>query len=110
ASAEPFIAPELMRARTNLRALQGAPAAEVEAGYRDALAGARRVGSIAFALRAASGLASYLRGHDRADEGRAVLAEACEPFGDRADTHDLVEARALLCTLRDRRKDCTTAP
>jgi len=101
ASGEPFIAPELMRARTSLRALQGAPAAEIEAGYRDALAGAGGVGSVAFALRAASALASFLRDHDRAGEARTVLAAACAPFGDRADTRDLVEARVLLRALEE---------
>src|SRR5439155_14783398 len=87
---------DTLRRRAELRALEGAAAAEVEAVFRNALAVARRQGARAYELRTAVAYARFLRHHGRAAEGRELLAPIYAAFTEGLDTRDLVEAKALL--------------
>jgi DNA-binding SARP family transcriptional activator len=87
------------RRRAELRAAQGAPDAEVEAGLVEALTVASRQGARLFELRAA---ASLLRRRLDAGDGRSVdearsrLAAVLDAFPEGGGTPDLREAAALL--------------
>jgi hypothetical protein len=81
--------------RAELLERAGAPATEVEATYADALASARRQGSVALELRVALSYARWLGSHDRSGQARALLAPLCERLGDEAGA-DARDAHALL--------------
>ena len=72
---------------------------EIEEAERDFLETrtiARRLGSKAFELRAATSLARLLRDTGRRDEARAMLTEIYNCFTEGFDTADLKDAKALL--------------
>ena len=81
---------ELLRAQ-NLSADSGA-----EASFRRAIEAARRQTARSWELRAATSLARLQRDQGYRDEARALLAPIYNWFTEGFDTHDLVEAKALL--------------
>jgi predicted ATPase len=64
----------------------------VEETYLQALAVAHRQGALAYELRAALSLMRLVRTPD----ARARLAALYSSFNEGLDTHDLIEAKALL--------------
>jgi class 3 adenylate cyclase/predicted ATPase len=90
---------ELHRTRGDLLAsLQRSDAAE--AGFRDAIAVARRQSAKLWELRAATGLARLWREQERENEARALLEPVYNWFSEGRDTPDLAAARTLLGELR----------
>lgn len=93
--------------RAELLRRQGAPAADVEAAYRNALASARRLNARSFELRAATGYARWQREDDPA-AARQLLGEVLGGFTEGLDTRDLRDAANLLAELNadcDRRHE-----
>jgi tetratricopeptide (TPR) repeat protein len=91
---------DTLRRRAELLARAGAEPAQVEATFRDALTVARRQGSRAYELRSATAYALFLHAHGRTAEARTLLAPVYGCFTEGFETHDLIEAKALLDELR----------
>ena len=87
--------PETLRLRGELRLIQGQTEL-AEAGFREAIALAQKIGAKAWELRATTSLADMLAKHGRRDEARAMLAEIYGWFTEGFDTADLKDAKALL--------------
>ena len=87
---------ELRRIEGELRLLAGAPEADVEACFVEALAVARRQEARSFELRAATSLARLWQGTGRRSEARDLLAPIYAWFTEGFDTADLQDARALV--------------
>ena len=90
---------EGLRVRALARLSQGAPFAEVEALFQQALATARRQNARLFELRTATSLAQVWRDAGRVDEARALLAPVHGWFTSGHHTVDLTQARAVLNSL-----------
>jgi predicted ATPase len=91
---------EGFRVRACARLAQSAPLAEVEALFQRGLATAQRQSARLFELRTATSLAQLWRDAGRVDEARALLAPLYGWFTSGHDTVDLVQARAVLDSLR----------
>lgn len=91
---------EALRVRACARLAQGAPLAEVEVLFERALATARTQNARLFELRIATSLARIWRDAGRMDDARALLAPLHGGFTGGQDTVDLVEARAMLDSMR----------
>ncbi|HZY59752.1 MAG TPA: AAA family ATPase, partial [Candidatus Binataceae bacterium] len=87
--------PESLRLRGELRVKQGQTEL-AEAGFREAIALARKIGAKAWELRATTSLGEMLARHGRRDEARSMLAEIYGWFTEGFDTADLKDAKALL--------------
>ena len=87
--------PETLRMRGELRLAQG-QIELAEAGFREAIALAQKMGAKAWELRATTSLAEMLANHGRRNEARAMLAEIYNWFTEGFDTADLKDAKALL--------------
>ncbi len=88
ATDERWAEPELHRIRGLLLERSGESAAAVEASHRRALASARHLGTTAWALRAATSLAAWLRAQGRTAEARDALAPAVAYSGDLPENPD----------------------
>jgi predicted ATPase len=64
--------------------------------FRDAIRIARKRSAKSWELRAATSLARLLNPQGRRDEARAMLANIYNWFTEGFDTHDLIDAKALL--------------
>jgi class 3 adenylate cyclase/tetratricopeptide (TPR) repeat protein len=93
--------PETLRLRGELRLIQG-QIEQAEAGFREAIALARKMGAKAWELRATMSLARLLDQQDKRGEARAMLAEIYGWFTEGFDTADLKDAKALLDELEGR--------
>ncbi|HEY0569507.1 MAG TPA: AAA family ATPase [Xanthobacteraceae bacterium] len=91
---------EALRVRACARLAQGAPHAEVEPLFQRALATARTQNARLFELRIATSLARIWRDAGRVDDARALLAPLHDGFTSGHDTMDLVQARAMLDSMR----------
>lgn len=91
-----FYEPELQRLRGRVLQQLGADSARLEACFRDVLDAARRQGSKALELRAATSLAGVLTDCGKAEEAESLLERAYHDFSEGFATRDLREARALL--------------
>ena len=87
--------PETLRLRGELRHKQGQTGL-AEAGFREAIALAQKMGAKAWELRATISLTRMLNRHGRRDEARAMLADICGWFTEGFDTADLKDAKAPL--------------
>ena len=87
---------ELRRLEGELRLLAGAPEAEAEACFVEALAVARRQEARSFELRAATSLARLWRDQGRRAEAHDLLAPIYGWFTEGFDTPDLRDARVLV--------------
>jgi len=92
---ERYARPESLRVRGEVRLSLG-DGKSAEADFREAIALARQMSAKAWELRAATSLARLLRGTNRRDEARALLAEIYNWFTEGFDTADLKDAKALL--------------
>jgi predicted ATPase len=68
----------------------------LEAGHRDALALAHRLGAKLIELRAAVSLGRLLQSQGRSADARELLAPLYAAFTEGVDARDLRDARALL--------------
>jgi class 3 adenylate cyclase/tetratricopeptide (TPR) repeat protein len=100
ATGQHFAEAEWFRVRACTRLSQGAPLAEVEALFKRGLATARRQNARLFELRIATSLAQFWRDVGRLDNARTLLAPTYESFTSGHDTADLVQARAVLLSMR----------
>jgi predicted ATPase/DNA-binding winged helix-turn-helix (wHTH) protein len=93
---------ELLRIKAELALAQGAPqaAATAEKHFLQALDWARRQETLAWELRAATGLARLWREQGRSAKALELLEPVYERFTEGFGTADLKTARALLDTLR----------
>ena len=93
---------ELLRIKAELTLAQGAPqaAAAAEKHFLQALDWARRQETLAWELRAATGLARLWREQGRSAEALELLEPVYERFTEGFETVDLKAARALFDTLR----------
>jgi predicted ATPase len=93
---------ELLRRKGELLLLGPGPTAvaAAETCFHQALDVARHQGALALELRAAMSLARLWRGQQRASEARKLLAAVYRRFREGFGTADLVEAKALLASLR----------
>ena len=91
---------EALRVRACARLAQGAPLAEVELLFQRALATARMQNARLFELRTATSLARVWRDAGRADEARSLLGPLHDWFSGGHATMDLVQARAMLDSMR----------
>jgi tetratricopeptide (TPR) repeat protein len=87
--------PEILRLRGELRLKQG-DTELADADFREAIALAQKIGAKAWELRTMMSLARLLDRTGRRDEARAMLAEIYNWFTEGFDTHDLIDAKALL--------------
>ena len=87
--------PETLRLRGELRLKHG-KIELAEAGFREAIALAQKIGAKAWELRAALSLARLLAKQGRRDEARSMLAEIYGWFTEGFDTADLEDAKSLL--------------
>jgi len=87
--------PETLRLRGELRLKHG-KIELAEAGFREAIALAQKIGAKAWELRAALSLARLLVKQGRRDEARSMLAEIYGWFTEGFDTADLEDAKSLL--------------
>jgi adenylate cyclase len=78
-------------------------AGQAEACFQRALELARKSKAKSLELRAATSLARAWQARGRAADARRLLGGICKWFGARANTGDLVEARALLSALASAR-------
>jgi predicted ATPase len=92
---ERYCEAELHRLRGELLLARGDEAG-AEAGFRQAIAVARRQQAKSWELRAATSLAGLLQAQERTGEARKALAEIYNWFTEGFDTSDLLAARALL--------------
>ncbi len=90
---------ELLRLQAELLGSAGAPEAEIETCFRQALDLARRQGAQSLALRAATGLARLWQRSGRIEEARQLLTPLYAGFTEGFDTQDLRAAHALLAVL-----------
>jgi len=93
-----FYATELHRLIGELWAQRG-ERGRAEASLRTAVGLARDQQARVFQLRAATSLARVLRDAGQPAAGRSLIAEACEWFGDKLATRDVLAARMLLAEL-----------
>jgi class 3 adenylate cyclase/tetratricopeptide (TPR) repeat protein len=91
---------EGLRVRACARLAQGAPLAEVEMLLQRGLATARRQHARLFELRTATSLAQVWRDAGRVDDARALLTPAYGWFKSGHHTVDLIQARAVLDSIR----------
>ena len=91
---------EGLRVRACARLSQGAPLAEVEMLFQRALATARKQHARLFELRTATSLAQVWRDAGRRDDARALLAPAYGWFTSGHNTVDLIQARAVLDSIK----------
>jgi predicted ATPase/class 3 adenylate cyclase len=96
ATGQHYAEAEGFRVRACTRFSQGAPLAEVEALFKRGLATARRQNARLFELRIATSLAQIWRDVGRFDGAYTLLAPVCESFTSGHDTADLIQARAVL--------------
>jgi class 3 adenylate cyclase len=87
---------DTLRRRAELLGRQHAEPAAIETVFREALAVARRQGSKAYELRAATSLARWLGDQGRAEEGCTLLRPIHAAFTEGFDTPDLIDAKTLL--------------
>jgi class 3 adenylate cyclase/tetratricopeptide (TPR) repeat protein len=87
--------PEILRLRGEMRLKQG-QIELAEAGLREAVSLAQKMGAKAWELRATMSLARLLAKLGRRDDARAILAEIYGWFTQGFDTLDLKDAKALL--------------
>jgi len=87
--------PEALTCRGELR-LKVGQAELAEADFREAIALAQNMRAKAWELRATTSLARLLRGSNRRDEARTMLAQIYNWFTEGFDTADLKDAKALL--------------
>ncbi len=87
--------PETLRLRGELRLKQG-QIELAEAGFREAIALAQKIGAKAWELRATISLADLLAKQGRRDEARSMLAAIYGWFPEGFDIADLKDAKALL--------------
>jgi len=100
-----WVTPELLRLKGELLLLQNGSAAEAEALFRQALAGARRQEALSWELRAATSFARLLRNQGRPADAIACLQPVYDRFTEGFDTGDLIAAKQLLDELGDARRD-----
>jgi predicted ATPase len=100
-----WVTPELLRLKGELLLLQNGSAAEAEALFRQALAGARRQEALSWELRAATSFARLLRNQGRPADAIACLQPVYDRFTEGFDTGDLIAAKQLLDELDDARRD-----
>jgi predicted ATPase len=91
---------ELDRIESELRQIQGAPAPDVEACLRKAIAVSRHQGAKSIELRSATSLARLWRNQSKSTQALDLLAPVYGWFTEGFDTPDLQEAKALLDNLR----------
>jgi class 3 adenylate cyclase/tetratricopeptide (TPR) repeat protein len=96
---ERFFVPELLRLRGELRRAQGAPDAEVDRCFGEAIAQARDLEALALELRAVASRSRLLRDQGRAREAADALGDVLGRFREGFDTGDLKDARALWTEL-----------
>ena len=101
-SEERWILAELLRLKGELVLVHAAPnaTAVAEDHFRQSLEWAGRQGALAWELRTAMSLARLRHRQRKTSEARKLLAAVYERFTEGFDTTDLVEAKALLKTLR----------
>jgi hypothetical protein len=87
--------PETLRLRGQLRLKKGQTEL-AEAGFRETIALAQKMGAKAWELRATMSLAEMLARQGCRDEARSMLAEIYGWFTEGFDTTDLKDAKALL--------------
>jgi predicted ATPase len=95
-SAERFFEAEIYRLRGELLLQAGAPQAEVEECFDQAIQIAQRQEANSLELRAAMSLARLWQRQGKIAEARQMLAEIYGWFTEGFDTADLQEAKALL--------------
>jgi predicted ATPase len=100
-SLERYYVAELLRIRGDLHLQQG-DAVNAEASFREALAFAERQGVVAFALRAAMGLARTLTMRGAIAEAHECLAPVVARFREGRDSADLLDAQSQLDQLSSR--------
>ena len=100
-----WVTPELLRLKGELLLLQNGSAAEAEALFRQALAGARRQEALSWELRAATSFARLLRNQGRPADAIACLQPVYDRFTEGFGTGDLIAAKQLLDELGDARRD-----
>ncbi|HEY7581322.1 MAG TPA: adenylate/guanylate cyclase domain-containing protein [Acetobacteraceae bacterium] len=96
-----FWCAEFYRIEGEIRRRAGAPDAQVESCFANAVDWAGRQQAKSFGLRAATSLARLWRDRGRDDEARDLLTPIYEWFTEGFDTADLKDARRLLDELRD---------
>jgi tetratricopeptide (TPR) repeat protein len=94
-SSELVYRPETLRLQGELRIKLG-QIDLAEAGFREAIALAQKIGAKAWELRATMSLARLLNEQGRRDEARVMLAEIYGWFTEGFDTADLKDAKSLL--------------
>ena len=87
---------ELHRIQGELLRHSGGDEEEIEECFLEALGVARRQGSAALELRAATSLSRLRRAQDKSRQARELLAEVYGRFDEGFDTADLKEAKELL--------------
>ena len=90
---------ELHRLKGEMLLLQGAPEAEIEACYQQALKTARSQEAKSFELRAAMSLSRLWQSRGEGHRSRDLLDDVYSWFTEGFDTRDLREARQLLADL-----------
>ena len=100
ANAPRFDDAEGLRVRACARLAQGAPLAEVEVLFQRGLATARRQHARLFELRTATNLAQVWRDAGRVDDAHALLAPTYGWFTSGHQTPDLIQARAVLDSMK----------
>jgi predicted ATPase/DNA-binding winged helix-turn-helix (wHTH) protein len=100
---EHWVMSELLRIKSELLLLHGAPAAEAAAEdhFRQALDWARRQGALSFELRAATSLARLQRDQGRPADAIALLQPVYDRFTEGFETADLKTAKMLLDALAE---------
>src|ERR1700731_4631868 len=91
---------EALRVRASARLAQGAPLAEVEVLLQRGLTTARRQHARLFELRTATSLAQVWRDAGRIDDARTLLAPTYNWFTSGHHMVDLIQARAVLDSMR----------
>ena len=94
---------ELLRIKSELLLLHGAPAAAAAAEdhFRQALDWARRQGALSLELRAATSLARLQRDQGRPADAMALLQPVYDRFTEGFETADLKAAKMLLDALAE---------
>jgi tetratricopeptide (TPR) repeat protein len=88
--------PMAMMVRADVTLRSGAPAAEVEMAYREAIESGHSQGNKLHELKSATGFARWLKSEGRAAEAQPMLAEVYNGFTEGFDIGDLREAKALI--------------
>jgi class 3 adenylate cyclase/tetratricopeptide (TPR) repeat protein len=91
--------PILAWTRADILRMAAADHATLEAAWRAAIDSAHALAIPLFELRSSVGLARLLSDRGQPAAARTLLAAACAPFTEGADTFDLLAARALLSSL-----------